>query len=356
MASTREQVLMELRAVLTSSLRRKEVLERFYEELSRRLVAADCSAFCVSRPGPTPGYDWDVEHLPKQFFARYASVAKYDFVLHAVKTHPNVVLSDHEMIEREELRRSRLYAYCRDMGMPLEHVLAVLLDVGSDWHGGFTMYRTGERSFSDQERVDLQCLTPGLVGTVRNCQLMASVADSTNLVEALCRQREFECVVVSLPKTEVMRTDHLTPLLKGWFSPLECDRSGLPVFLLGELSLLASSLGPVGFGQDTLVRKRGGRSLVITYIPLPRQQERGLWAVVFQEESIVPREWRPLLSPREIEVLEGLLLGLTNKGIAARGRPMKMNTVKTHLKDIFRKLDVETRSQLLSEVKTLLCS
>jgi len=352
-ASTREQMLMELRVVLSSSLRQKEVLGRFYEEVSRRLVVADCAAFCVSKPGPNAGYDWDVEKMPEQFFARYSSVAKHDFVLQAVRTHPNMVLSDQEMMAREELRRSRLYSYCRDMGMPLEHVLAVLLDVGADWHAGFTLYRVGQRPFSDQERVDLQSLTPGLVSTVRNCRLMAPVANSPDLVEALYRQTAFECIVMSPPKTEMMRTAGLTPLLERWFSRLECDRSGVPIFLLGELSLLASSLGTAGFGQDTLVRTRGGRSLVITYVPLPRQDDQMRWAVVFQEESIVPREWRPLLSPREIEVLEGLLLGLTNKDIAAQGEGTTVNTVKTQLKDIFRKLRVRKRSQLFSAAKTI---
>jgi DNA-binding NarL/FixJ family response regulator len=49
------------------------------------------------------------------------------------------------------------------------------------------------------------------------------------------------------------------------------------------------------------------------------------------------------LTPRELEVLELLAEGLTNKQIAER-LVITTNTVKRHLKSIFRKLDVHTRS------------
>jgi RNA polymerase sigma factor (sigma-70 family) len=49
------------------------------------------------------------------------------------------------------------------------------------------------------------------------------------------------------------------------------------------------------------------------------------------------------LTPREREVLELLTEGLTNKEIAER-LVITTNTVKRHLKSIYRKLDVHTRS------------
>ncbi|HBF28652.1 MAG TPA: hypothetical protein DDW73_03325 [Rhizobium sp.] len=51
-----------------------------------------------------------------------------------------------------------------------------------------------------------------------------------------------------------------------------------------------------------------------------------------------------LLTGREIEVLELLQVGLSNKDIAAR-LGINLNTVKSHVKSIFEKLDVKTRTQ-----------
>jgi DNA-binding NarL/FixJ family response regulator len=51
------------------------------------------------------------------------------------------------------------------------------------------------------------------------------------------------------------------------------------------------------------------------------------------------------LTPREMDTLVGVLLGQTNKGIAAR-LGVELSTVKTHVHELLRKLDVATRSGL----------
>ena len=51
-----------------------------------------------------------------------------------------------------------------------------------------------------------------------------------------------------------------------------------------------------------------------------------------------------LLTPREIEVLEALAEGLSNKAIA-RKLDISQHTVKFHIKSLFRKLGVRSRSQ-----------
>lgn len=50
------------------------------------------------------------------------------------------------------------------------------------------------------------------------------------------------------------------------------------------------------------------------------------------------------LSPREGEVLALICQGLTNEDIAQRAF-ISMNTVKTHIRSLYRKIDVTTRSQ-----------
>ncbi len=50
------------------------------------------------------------------------------------------------------------------------------------------------------------------------------------------------------------------------------------------------------------------------------------------------------LSPREGEILALICQGLTNEDIAERAF-ISMNTVKTHIRSLYRKIDVDTRSQ-----------
>ncbi|HUW65685.1 MAG TPA: response regulator transcription factor [Spirochaetia bacterium] len=55
------------------------------------------------------------------------------------------------------------------------------------------------------------------------------------------------------------------------------------------------------------------------------------------------------LTPREEEVLNYLSLGLTNKEISCRTH-LAVDTVKTHLRNIYRKMGVKNRSQAITEI------
>jgi len=72
-----------------------------------------------------------------------------------------------------------------------------------------------------------------------------------------------------------------------------------------------------------------------------RAVQAGLW-VRARDESASDSE--PLLTPREIEVLEALTRGLSNKAIA-RALAISEHTVKFHVESLFRKLEVNSRAQ-----------
>lgn len=57
------------------------------------------------------------------------------------------------------------------------------------------------------------------------------------------------------------------------------------------------------------------------------------------------------LTPRESEVARFLAQGLTNKEISARTH-LAVDTVKTHLRSIYRKMGVKNRSQAITELLT----
>ena len=56
------------------------------------------------------------------------------------------------------------------------------------------------------------------------------------------------------------------------------------------------------------------------------------------------------ISEREREIIEALAKGKTNKEIASE-LFISINTVKTHIKNIYRKLDIKNRVQLLHKIK-----
>ena len=58
------------------------------------------------------------------------------------------------------------------------------------------------------------------------------------------------------------------------------------------------------------------------------------------------------LNQRELEILEIMSKGLLNKEIA-KVLDMTINTVKWHLKNLYRKLDVSNRTEAISEARLL---
>lgn len=354
----RERTLLELMAALTSSLNLSEVLSRSYEVLSRMLIA-DYAAICVSRPGQPEEYDWVVAKMPHEFFARYPELAGEDFVRLAVVRRPNRVLRDSEMLSRADLKRSMLYRYSRELKMPLEYVMAVLLDVERDWHGGFTLYRESpRRPFSKTEQRFLQHLTPALASTVRNCRLLQDVSGRGPLLEALYHHTGCESIVLAPPARELMRTAHFTGLVQKWFAPMELGRHGLPSVLWERLSQLASLEGFIPPGLDSWERWGSDRGLRVTFLQLPEQEGRRPWALVLQEVPLrpegvpVPQQWHRMLTSQELKVVEWMLQGVDNQSLAEQVG-LSVNTVKTHLKKIYFKLAVPSRAKLILAAQEL---
>ncbi|TQV76503.1 response regulator transcription factor [Aliikangiella marina] len=71
-----------------------------------------------------------------------------------------------------------------------------------------------------------------------------------------------------------------------------------------------------------------------------------------QNLSTIDEEKLALFSQREQEMLLFLAQGYTNKEIA-KSLDISPNTVKTHLKKLFDKLDVNNRTQAVAEAKSL---
>lgn len=338
---------MDLLEVLSGSLDLQTVLSGAYALLAK-LVPSDHGALCVSKPGRPAEYDWAVAEMPGEFFGNYAELLPHDFVRRSVLGAPNVVLRDSEMIDRRQLKGNFMYHRCRELGMPLEHVMAVMLAGAGDWHGGLTLYRSRDRPFSDRDRAVLQRLDPFLVSAVRNCKLLGETARKGAVLDQLLRQRGLQAIVFDLPATEVARTASAGEILERWFSGLELSPGGLPSCLLQELDRAAASRHLTAPLPEPWVRLGVGRDLRVSVLPLP-EEGRTLWALVLEEivhAAPVPKGWSELLTPRELEVASRVLLGWDN-ALVATEVGCSVGTVKKHLQHVFDKVGVPSRAALL---------
>jgi DNA-binding CsgD family transcriptional regulator len=353
--NSREHGLVKkLSEALSSSLVLPEAMKQA-EGLLSQLLPADHTALCVSKPGRPSDYDWMVTGSPAVLLDRYSEVRTMDFVRDSVMRHRNKVLRDTEMLPRKKLVRSPLYLRCRELGLPLEHVMSVLLDVSPDWHAGFTLYRERRRPFSERERALLQGLTTLLTHTIRNCQLYASADAGNQLLETLCQRRGAERLVLLPPSSEQLRTEGVTALLDKWFTPAELGTSGLPREWVERLRWLVRQDEDVRLGWDTWVRPGEEQNLKVTFIPLPEQRGERPWALVLQEFSAaipLPAELRKHLTHREAQLVAGVLSNWNNAYIAEQ-LGLQPNTVKAHLRNVFPKLKVHDRLHLMYQAAWL---
>jgi len=88
------------------------------------------------------------------------------------------------------------------------------------------------------------------------------------------------------------------------------------------------------------------RQLVSGNSPISTSVARYIIAVVQQTETKVGTE--EILTKREMDILWGIAKGFTYKDVAAR-LGISSNTVPTHIKNIYRKLEVNSRSEAVFE-------
>lgn len=69
-------------------------------------------------------------------------------------------------------------------------------------------------------------------------------------------------------------------------------------------------------------------------------------------DSPVVEKTTPILTIKELNLLRGLAQGLTNQQLADASF-LSVNTIKTHLKSVYRKLLVKNRSEAVAKAKDL---
>jgi DNA-binding CsgD family transcriptional regulator len=341
------------------------VLERAYPALLR-LVDADCAALGVSRSGRAAEFEWLATGLPPAYFAAYPQMAPHDFVREAVTKRPNVVLRDQEMITRSGLEANMMYHRARELGAPLEHVMAVMLhgnapDVSSEidgaWQSGLAVYRDRRRPFGLRERAALKQVTPALAHAVWNCRQFDAAIGWQAAMTALLEDRGAAALLVAPPAVEVARTKAAAAIIERWFPPHERRPGRLPA-PLGAVLARALSRPPGPESAATWTKGGTGATLRASVVTLPPPTGgRGRWMLLLEElprPVHVPAAWQQALTPAELAVCTAVLHGWDNRLVAATLRRSE-ETVKKQLQSIFDKLGIASRAALIARAAELRC-
>jgi DNA-binding CsgD family transcriptional regulator len=336
-------VALQLVEALGSSLDLRVVLKEAYPLLTR-LAPADYGELGVSSSANPGDFEWTVAALPAAFFGAYAEMAPHDFVRSSVARQPNVVLRDQDMIGRRELEHNVMYRRAREVGAPIEQVMAVMLHVDERWQSGLSLYRERRRPFSERERARLQRFTPALANAVRNCRLFGLATDWEGALDRLLADATVAVVLAASNATEIARSRGATALLEKWFERHERPGRGLPAPLAAALAAAVSDEAPGAFRRST-----SEASLDVSILPLTGYRGEARWLLRLDERSAVqalPAQWCRLLTPREQQVTARILRGWDNRLIATE-LDCGVATVKRHLQNIFAKLGLESRTMLV---------
>lgn len=352
LSADEQHIVWEILEALRAPSDLNQMLAQVYALLSR-LVAVDHGALCISSPASPSGYDWAVAELPKAFFDSYQDIAEHDFVRQAVSLSPNRVVRDSEMLTRPAIERSPMYQRCREFGMPIEHVMSVLLSVEPHWHGGLTLYRSRRRPFSERDSALVQRLSPLIASAMHTSRLFQEQRQSVDVLSGLLSRRAVEAVVYGEGGREVLRTPGLEGMVHRWYSGVERDKSGLPRAWIDRYGRWMR----VGNGGEPLPgpwTERGLDGVLELRLIAFSEGRQPMWALLCEERRVlgesvplIPKAWVGRLSKRELEVVDRILRGWGN-ALIADDLGCSLGTVKKHIQHIFDALGLSSRAALIA--------
>lgn len=310
-------------------------VQRVSERPFAELLGADYSAICLSSRDDPSRYDWETR-LSGPLLSDYAHWAHKDFVLNAVRLRPNVALNDVEMLQGQAVEDTFTYRMSRERGLRLKHVMSVgIVRPGEPWHGGLTLYNERKPFLARRQRL-LDWVRVRVENSFWNIRRFGD-AHRGQLLEVLSGQ-EGASLVLTPRGVEKARTSQATALLLRRFGSAR-----VPSGWLERLALLEASRDGARGDLLTLEEPGPDAALHVRFIRLPPVEGRTYWEVSFREHAnALPRGWREVLTPRQIEVANLLLQGYSNQEIVdALG--CGLETVKVHVRDIRRAVGADHR-------------
>jgi DNA-binding CsgD family transcriptional regulator len=348
-----QPVLFELLLILQGSLDAKHVAPAVYP-LLQKLIAADHFALCVSRTPDLKSFDWSVADMPSEFFRDYDQMADYDFVRLAVAKKRNRVLSDAEILcgqERALVQRNPFYQATRELHMPVEQVLGVMIAKDPSWVGGLTLYRDRARPFTAREISIFQFLTEYFAIMMGNCKRFGDQELALSNFDSAVKLGRTPFLTFDASWRWVGGSNDLAQVFLRCFGPGNRAPDGLPLLLREYIKNLVKQLPrtPLPSGQPMpWIPARTGSGVVVSFLPMVK--EFGMQWFVFLDE--IPAQWRAKLSPAEIDVAVRVAQGWDNGVVAQELNNISPATIRTHLTAIFKKLGLEGREVLVAQFKS----
>ncbi|MEP3279029.1 MAG: response regulator transcription factor [Stappiaceae bacterium] len=175
-------------------------------------------------------------------------------------------------------------------------------------------------------------------------------------ISAICATFAEGAAAIATCEADVLITDLQLPDGHG-FDLIRAGRKQLPNMEIMVISVLgdeqsvvtAIATGASGFllkDSRPLDIVNSVRQLVSGSSPISTSVARYIIQVVQQTEQVDSP--KGLLTEREMDILWGIAKGFTYKDVAAK-LGMSSNTVPTHIKNIYRKLEVNSRGEAVFE-------
>lgn len=193
-----------------------------------------------------------------------------------------------------------------------------------------------------------------MLGTSGEIEVVGSCSNSKDAI-TMSREENPDIILMDIKMEEISgieitrqildKNPHIRIIFLTVFEDSESIRqalqSGASGYILKHISQekLIDTIKRV-FQGETVIDPSVFNQIVNDYARLSKKASAGREEPSTEKEALT-------LTPREHEVLKHLVKGLTNKEISTATN-LAIDTVKTHLRNIFRKLGVKNRSQAIS--------
>lgn|GEM_PF-1848568 len=316
---------------------------------------ADSMALCLMRFSPVPDFRWHVPGHAIPILKEYAGLVDHDFLRAPIIARPEVPVCDTQLMAPGQYERTLIYQRSLELALPLEHILAVLVPIRPGLVGALAFYRHKRSPFTAQSITAVASLTRHLANALGNCQDYQDLNARAQLLQEIYQRRDSAYLVVEPPAREVFRSPHATPLLERWFTPSEIHASGLPHIFKEHLDTLVRMDADSRLGKSLWVFNHPDGYRTCRFVELPDGDGPRQWALLLTElpHSIpIPMHMQRGLTARELDIARGVLRNWSYGRIADE-LDISGQTVKTHVRNLFDKLGVDSRTDFLYQVAHL---
>jgi DNA-binding NarL/FixJ family response regulator len=202
------------------------------------------------------------------------------------------------------------------------------------------------RSFTERDRQILNLLRPHLFQAHCNVQKYQRLAQQTRQVTETFQAMGL--ITLTATGQVAVMTDQAAIWLDQYFTQATVPGSlpeALTAWMISQFSQIRQGDPAVSVGLPLYI-EQADRRLVVRLM-LSSTGDHDSLLLEEQLRTGLPLLERLNLSPRETEVLGGLLQGKDNKSIA-KAMDVGTSTVRKHLENIYRKLNVQSRAEAVA--------